>query len=109
METMDPKTFWIESLFDVNESYLYVLVLPALALFALGFRSQAALFGLGAALYFTLANTLRHDSVTEEPPPGESNGRGPATSCGGQGNMNVLRIENTPASEIMSRRKDRPR
>ena len=58
MEFENPKTFWIESLFDVNEPYLYALVLPALALFALGFRSQATLFGLGAALFFTLANTL---------------------------------------------------
>ena len=58
MDLKNPKTFWIESLFDVNEPYLYVLVLPALTLFALGFRTQAALFGLGAALFFTLANTL---------------------------------------------------
>lgn len=43
-----PRTFWIESLFDVNGPYLDVLVLPALTLFALGIRSQAALFGLGA-------------------------------------------------------------
>lgn len=56
MELKNPKTFWIESLFDVNEPYLYVLVLPALALFAIGFRTQAALYGLGATLFFTLAS-----------------------------------------------------
>ena len=54
MEGKNPKTVWIESIFDVNEPYLYVLVLPALALFALGFRTQALIFGLGAALFFTL-------------------------------------------------------
>ena len=58
MEFENPKTFWIQSLFDVNEPYLYVLVLPALTLFAIGFRTQAALFGLGATLFFTLAHTL---------------------------------------------------
>ncbi len=56
MELKNPKTFWIESLFDVNEPYLYVLVLPALALFAIGFRTQAAMYGLGATLFFTLAS-----------------------------------------------------
>ena len=54
MESKDPKTVWVESIFDVNEPYLYVLVLPALTLFALGFRTQALVFGLGAALFFTL-------------------------------------------------------
>lgn len=54
MDAKNPKTVWIESIFDVNEPYLYVLVLPALALFALGFRTQALVFGLGAALFFTL-------------------------------------------------------
>ena len=54
MELRNPKTFWVESLFDVNEPYLYILILPALALFALGFRSQAVIFGLGAALFLTL-------------------------------------------------------
>jgi hypothetical protein len=63
----DPRTFWIESLLDVNEPYLYVLVLATLALFALGFRSQAALFGLGAALFFTLANTLSQGSHASAP------------------------------------------
>ena len=54
MDSKDPKTVWIESIFDVNEPYLYVLVLPALTLFALGFRTQALVFGMGAALFFTL-------------------------------------------------------
>lgn len=58
MEIKDPKTTWVESIFDVSEPYLYVLVLPALALFALGFRTQAVLFALGVAGFFTLMNSL---------------------------------------------------
>ena len=54
MELKNPNTRWIESLFDVSEPYLYVLVLPALVLFALGFRSQAVVFSLGAAVFFTI-------------------------------------------------------
>ena len=56
MDPKNPKTVWIEKIFNVDEPYLYVLVLPALVLFALGFRSQAAIFALGAALFFTLAS-----------------------------------------------------
>ena len=41
-------------MFDVSEPYLYVVVLPALVLFALGFRSQALVFSLGAAAFFTI-------------------------------------------------------
>jgi hypothetical protein len=41
-------------MFDVSEPYLYVVVLPALVLFALGFRSQAVVFSLGAAAFFTI-------------------------------------------------------
>ena len=48
------NTAWVESLFDVSEPYLYALVLPALLLFALGFRSQALVFSLGAAAFFTI-------------------------------------------------------
>ena len=54
---MEPKTpiiLWIESLFDVSEPYLYVLVLPPLVLFALGYRRQALLFLFGAAAFFTI-------------------------------------------------------
>ena len=49
----NPYTNWVESLFDVSEPYLYVLVLPALLLTALGFRPQALMFALGAAVFFT--------------------------------------------------------
>lgn len=56
MELKNPKTTWFEKIFDVNEPYLYVLVLPALVLFALGFRTQALIFALGATLFFTLVN-----------------------------------------------------
>ncbi len=38
----------------MSEPYLYVLVLPALVLFALGFRSQAVVFSIGAAAFFTI-------------------------------------------------------
>jgi hypothetical protein len=54
MDSQNPNTVWIESLFDVSEPYLYVLVLPSLILFALGFRSQAVVFSLGAAAFFTI-------------------------------------------------------
>jgi len=54
MDLKNPNTIWIESLFDVSEPYVYVLVLPALILFALGFRSQALVFSLGAAASFTI-------------------------------------------------------
>jgi len=54
MDLQNPNTIWVESLFDVSEPYLYVVVLPALVLFALGFRSQALVFSLGAAAFFTL-------------------------------------------------------
>ena len=53
MEGKNPKTVWVESLFDVSEPYLYILVLPALMLFALGFRSQAIVFALGGAAFLT--------------------------------------------------------
>jgi hypothetical protein len=54
MDLQNPDTIWVESLFDVSEPYLYVLVLPSLLLFALGFRSQAVVFSLGAMAFFTI-------------------------------------------------------
>lgn len=54
MDIKSPKTAWVESLFDVSEPYLYILVLPTLVLFALGFRTQAIVFALGAAGFFTV-------------------------------------------------------
>ena len=53
MDAKNPNSAWIESLFDVSEPYLYILVLPALVLFALGFRSQAIVFALGGAAFLT--------------------------------------------------------
>ncbi len=44
MDPKTPKTLWIETLFDVSEPYLYVVVLPPLVLFALGFRRLALVF-----------------------------------------------------------------
>ena len=54
MDPKTPKTLWIESLFDVSEPYLYVVVLPPLVLFALGFRRLALVFLLGAVAFFTI-------------------------------------------------------
>ncbi len=54
MDLQSPNSLWIESLFDVSEPYLYVVVLPALVMFALGFRSQALVFSIGAAAFFTI-------------------------------------------------------
>ena len=51
MELKSSKTAWLESLFDVSQPYLYLVVLPALVMFALGFRSQALVFSLGAAAF----------------------------------------------------------
>ena len=53
MDLKSANTQWIESIFDVSEPYLYVAVLPALLLFALGYRSQAMVFTFGAAAVFT--------------------------------------------------------
>jgi hypothetical protein len=54
MELKNANTFWVEQIFDVNQPYLYVVVLPALIMFALGFRSQAMIFSVGAAAFFTI-------------------------------------------------------
>ena len=53
MDLQNPSTIWVESLFDVSEPYLYVMVLPPLVLFALGYRRLAPVFFLGAAAFFT--------------------------------------------------------
>ncbi len=54
MELKSPRTMWIEFLFDPEKPYLYMVVLPALVLFALGFRRQAAIFTIGAAVFLTI-------------------------------------------------------
>ena len=54
MEFQSSSTNWAMSLFDVSEPYLYVVVLPALVLLALGFRSLALASSLGAAALFTI-------------------------------------------------------
>ena len=54
MDLKNPKALWIESLFDVSEPYLYVVVLPPLVLFALGYRRLSVVFFLGAAAMFTI-------------------------------------------------------
>ena len=54
MDLKNPNTLWVESIFDVSQPYLYVVVLPALLMFALGFRSQALVFSFGAAAFFTI-------------------------------------------------------
>ncbi len=54
MDLQSPNTLWVESLFDVSEPYLYLIVLPPLVLLALGFRSQALMFFLGAGAFFAI-------------------------------------------------------
>jgi hypothetical protein len=54
MDLKDSNTTWVETIFDVSEPYLYVLVLPALVLSALGLPRQALLFALGAATFFII-------------------------------------------------------
>ncbi len=54
MDLKNPKALWVESLFDVSEPYLYVVVLPPLVLFALGHRRLALVFLLGAVAFFTI-------------------------------------------------------
>ena len=54
MDFKNPNTAWIESLFDVSEPYLYLVVLPPLILFALGFRRLALMFSFGAAAFFII-------------------------------------------------------
>ena len=46
MDAINPKSLWVESLFDVSEPYLYVMVLPPLVLFALGYRRLPVVFPL---------------------------------------------------------------
>ena len=54
MDPKNPKSLWVESLFDVSEPYLYMVVLPPLVLFALGLRRLALVVLLGAAAFFTI-------------------------------------------------------
>ena len=42
MDGLNPRTKWIEALFDVSQPYPYILIL-SLILFALGYRWTAAL------------------------------------------------------------------
>ena len=50
MDPVNQNTKWLEPFFDVSEPYLYVLILPPLLLFALGYRRMAVMYFLGAAL-----------------------------------------------------------
>jgi hypothetical protein len=54
MDAINPKSLWVESLFDVSEPYVYVMVLAPLVLFALGYRRVALVVLLGAAAVFTI-------------------------------------------------------
>ena len=54
MDLKNPNTMWVESLFDVSQPYLYVVVLPPLVLFALGFRRLALVFSFGTPAFFTI-------------------------------------------------------
>ncbi len=58
MDLKNPNTIWVESLFDVSQPYVYILVLPALILLALGFSSQAIVFSLGAPTFFAIMGEI---------------------------------------------------
>ncbi|HUF86456.1 MAG TPA: hypothetical protein VMM59_03660 [Thermohalobaculum sp.] len=58
MDIKSSKTAWVESLFDVSGPYLYILVLPALVMFAMGFRTQAIVFAIGGAGFLAVMNSL---------------------------------------------------
>ena len=54
MDVKNPNTAWVEFFLDVSAPYLYLVVLPPLILFALGFRRLALMFSFGAAAFFTI-------------------------------------------------------
>lgn len=58
MAFKDPNTAWVEALFDTSQPYLYLVVLPALIMFALGFRNQALIFTFGAAVFLTVLSVV---------------------------------------------------
>ncbi len=58
MDLKNPNTAWVESLFGLSEPYLYVVVLPALVFFALGFRRQTLTFSFGAAAFFAIFSAV---------------------------------------------------
>lgn len=58
MAFKDANTAWVEALFDTSQPYLYLVVLPALIMFALGFRNQALIFALGAAVFLTVLGSV---------------------------------------------------
>jgi len=58
MAFKDANTAWVAALFDTSQPYLYLVVLPALIMFALGFRNQALIFALGAAVFLTVLGTV---------------------------------------------------
>lgn len=58
MEFKDPSSAWVASMFDPGQPYLYVVVLPTLILFALGFRAQAAMYIIGAIAFMVFMGTV---------------------------------------------------
>ena len=58
MEFQDASTAWVASMFDPTQAYLYVIVLPTLIMFALGFRSQAMMYVVGAVAFMAFMGTL---------------------------------------------------
>lgn len=51
MDAKNANLGWVELLFDTSQPYLYLVVLPALVLFALGYRNQALVFSCGSAAF----------------------------------------------------------
>ena len=58
MAFKDANTAWVAALFDTSQPYLYLVVLPALIMFALGFRNQALIFAFGAAVFLTILGSV---------------------------------------------------
>lgn len=58
MDFKDPYTGWVASLFDPGQPYLYAVLLPTLALFALGFRTQAMMYIVGAVAFMVFMGTI---------------------------------------------------
>ena len=58
MEFKDPSSAWVASMFDPSQPYLYFVVLPTLGMFALGFRSQAMMYIVGAVAFMVFMGTV---------------------------------------------------
>ena len=58
MNTQDPKNLWLDNLLDVSNPFVYAILLPALALFALNFKRVAIMYFFGAVVFMVLFNEI---------------------------------------------------